>query len=257
MKKQVLCMSVALAVVMGLCGNTHLVQEHISTLEAQLKAEAPYSKDRKKLVGYLRGYFNNEMHGGKRELKKLPDANTRRLANLIVTSYKDIEKSEGNHKQAATNYAQRAVGVVDLNVRPHGAGKPKSSMKKVQPTAAEPVAKAKKSGGWLQEMESMVGGNENAEPVQQPARSSVGRAGGIAAAGAAGAAAGTVAASRGQKAKMSAKKPVDPEKKQRKLDKKKKKSAAPKKHTAKKRTKPMSEKKKTKKAKKAAAVKTN
>ncbi len=252
MKKQILCIGMALAVVMSLRSaeqkNKHVVQEHIAALENQLKSEAPYANERRKLIGYLRGYFNNRMHNGNKKLKRLTNANTRRLADSIVDSYEHITKTVGNHKQAATNYAQRATGVVALNVRPHAAGKVKPSMK-TAPTAAEPVAKstAKKSGGWLQEVESMMGGNENAEPAQQSVGSSRRRTG-VVAAGAAGAAAGTIAASQGKKTKKpKTKKAVDSKKKQQKLNKKKNKSA-----THKKRTKPMSTKKKAKKDKKAA-----
>jgi len=258
MKKHIVCATMASILAMNLYGgqsvkHKNLVQEHITALENQLKAESLYAQDRRKLIGYLRGYFNNAMHGGKKQLKKLTNTKTQRLADSITQSYAHILKTVGNHKQAATNYAQRATGVVALNVRPHMLGKAKTTAAPVRPTAAEPVTKraaAKSSGGWLGELESMAGGR-NETAASSPARGSAGRAG-VAAAGAAGAAAGTVAASRAK----ATKKPVDVKKKQRKLAKKKNKKAPAKKGTSKKRTKPMSAKKKAKKERKMATQRT-
>jgi len=257
MKKQVICLSVVLAAVMGLrsaeTANPNLVQKNINVLKSQLKNDAPYSEERRRLVGYLKRHFNNKMNNGTKKLKKLSDQNARTIANSITSTYDDMVKN--NHREAAQHYAERSIGVIDMNVRPRGLEKSKASLKKVQPTAAEPVAKSKKSSGWLQDMESKLGFGDDEEPSQKPVSRSVGRAGGVAAAGTAGAAAGTVTASRGQKAKAPAKKVVDPKKKAQKLERKKKRAVAAKKAGAKKpRTKPMSEKKKAKKARQAAAA---
>lgn len=242
MKKHIMCMALALSTIVALSNaapqkNKHIVQEHIADLENKLKTDAPYAIERKRLVGYLRGYFNNRIHNDNKKLKKLDNPKTKALADSITASFEEILKTAGNHKQAAANYAQRATGIIGLNVRHRTGGKTKPGAS-IHPTAAEPVSK--KFGNIVQDIGTMLGDSQK-ESVAKPTR----RAGGVAAAGAA----GMAGSPELKKRKPRTRKPVDPKKKQQKMERKKKRAAAVKKTGPKKpRTKPMSEKKKAKKA---------
>lgn len=208
MKRHVMSILVCMNIVSlyGVPQHKNLVQEHINKLEAALKTDPLYANDRRKVIGYLRGYFNNKMHEGKKRLKHLANPHARSVADLIVGDYEDIVKKVGNHQKAATSYAQRATGVVALNIRPHNAGSSKKSMPGMRATAAEPMPKpaTSKKSGWLEGIESMVGGGSNQGAATQQSTTAGGRTG-VVAAGAAGAAAGTYAATKASPTKKTKK----------------------------------------------------
>lgn len=148
----------------------HLVEDHISALNSQLKNVTLNSAERRKLESYLRRYFDNKLYNQNRKLSHLDNAETRRVADSITNSYQDILKTSGTHKQAATHFALQAGGLIAYYTKPSKRSKEKG---RVTPSRATEKPETKQVGtsepkpkGWLQEAESMVFGNEAKKPIE-------------------------------------------------------------------------------------------
>lgn len=148
----------------------HLVQDHISTLRTQLASTNISYEHRKKLESYLRRYFDSELYGQHSELKPL-DKDTQKIANSIISSYQDILKTPGNHKQAAMNFALQAGGLVAYHTNPKKATK-RASKGGVTPSRAsekpgtKQVSTEQKPKGWMEEAESLLFGKKSEQPTE-------------------------------------------------------------------------------------------
>jgi len=114
-----------------------LVRSELSKLKKELEGLDLPINNRLEIARYLNDY----LHNSEKKMPRLATKNEQEVVKIIIQSHNDILNTPGNHKKAAKNYINQAIGTVITFspalalTRPSRSAEPaKKIMKKTDPT---------------------------------------------------------------------------------------------------------------------------